>query len=88
MLERSEASLPGRAPRLLVSLKSRTTAVATDTLEQEYQAAVTPSAAEGSKALGPQSSGTQPDPLNRCHLVGQHVGRWRRDQQSLLRRTT
>ncbi len=57
MLERSEASLPGWALRLFASLKSRTMSVATGTLEDEtYQAAVTPSGAEGSKALCPQSS--------------------------------
>ncbi len=46
--------------------------VATGILEDEnYQAAVTPSEAEGSKALGPQSSCAQPAPPDRRHIVGQ-----------------
>ena len=48
MLERSEASLPGWALGLFASLKSRTMSVLPATLEDEhYQAAVTPSEAEG-----------------------------------------
>ena len=57
MLERSEASLPGWPLRLFTSLKRSSLAVVAGTLEDEnYQAAVTPSEAEGSKALRPQSS--------------------------------
>ena len=54
MLERREASLPDLALTLFASLKRRTISVALGTLEDEnYQAAVTPSEAEGSKALRP-----------------------------------
>ena len=58
--------------------------VATGTLEDEnYQAAVTPSEAEGSKALRPQPSCAWPAPSEPLSYVG---GSWRRDQRSLLRR--
>ncbi len=54
--------------------------------DENYQAAVTPSEAEGSKALRPQSSCDLAGPLqNRCRIVGQDRGSWRRDQCSLPR---
>ena len=67
MFERREESRgePGRD----ASLKSRTMSVATGTLEDEnYQAAVTPSEAEGSKALRPQPSCASQPPPNRSRM--------------------
>ncbi len=75
--------------------------VATGTLEDEnYQTAVTPSPSTCSPV--PRSGGQAPPrglgrsapnrrarswpPPNRCRIVGQDRGSWRRDQRSLLRR--